>query len=209
MQYQGETHSCVDGTEHVVRGVSSGVHRIKELTDNTCEWTRVQRVDLKVKGMPKAVVQVITKNQLGFANEIQELYRRNGKEVDREKMDALTQIMRERRGEKLTDDQQVVIERCMALLGDVNDSDDGNAWKVIGRTNNRHVTMKMRYSAPKPGERQIATAKAVGVADCSPEEAAAWWMDYCSNETMRIHREKGNPARILLRGKVRRIRDAV
>jgi len=100
-KYQGETHSCVDGTEHVVRGVSSGVHRIKELTDNTCEWTRVQRVDLKVKGMPKAVAQVITKNQLGFANEIQELYRRNGKEVDREKMDALTQIMRERRGENL------------------------------------------------------------------------------------------------------------
>jgi hypothetical protein len=41
------------------------------------------------------------------------------------------------------------------------------------------------------------------VVDSSAEEVAAWLMDYCNNERMRVSREKGNLARLMLRKKAR------
>ena len=61
--------------------------------------------------------------------------------------------------------------------------------------------MSMKYFPPEKGERSIGTGKSVGIVDCSAEEVAAWVMDYCSNERMRISTEERNPARLELREK--------
>lgn len=54
------------------------------------------------------------KQELGWANELQEHFRRNGKEVDRERGVALAEIMRGRGGKPLMDDQVPVFENCKA-----------------------------------------------------------------------------------------------
>ena len=61
----------------------------------------------------------------------------------------------------------------------------------------------MKYFPPEKGERSVGTGKAVGVVGCSVEEVAAWVMDVCSNERMRISTEERNPARPELREKAR------
>lgn len=106
--------------------------------------------------------------------------------------------MTEQRGAALMKDQMPVFDRCLALLGEGGKED----WKVLPSTY-QEVKMEMRYFPPKRGERSIGAAKAVGVIDCSAEEVAAWLMDYCSNERMRIHREEGSPARLELKNKTR------
>lgn len=45
-EYRG-THYEVDGGEKMHEATSRGAHIIKECTNNTCEWTWVQQVDLK------------------------------------------------------------------------------------------------------------------------------------------------------------------
>ena len=75
-------------------------------------------------------------------------------------------------------------------------------WRVLA-TPYKDVVMSIKYIKPKHGERSVATGKVTGVVDCSAEEAAAWVMDYCSNDRMRISREEGNPARLELREKRR------
>ena len=61
----------------------------------------------------------------------------------------------------------------------------------------------MKYFPPEKGERSIGTGKAVCVVDGSAEEVAAWVMDYCNNERMRVSKEERNPARLELREKAR------
>ena len=58
---------------------------------------------------------MIAKQQLGKANELQEQLRRNGKEVDRERVAALVEVAKERRGVALMEDQAEVFKRCEAL----------------------------------------------------------------------------------------------
>ena len=86
----------------MVEGTSKGVFIIKELTENTCQLTRAQLGDLKFSSaMPVSVLDLIIKQQLVAANEVQEEFRRNGKEVDREGVSTLAKKMIERRGEPL------------------------------------------------------------------------------------------------------------
>ena len=191
------THHKVSWSLNMTVGSSKGIYIIKELTDNTCEWTRIQQVDFKVK-LPKKLLHLAATQQLGWANEVQEKFRRNGKVVDQERVDFLAEVMRARRGQPLMDDQQEVFDRCMELLGD--GGDDG--WEVL-ESPCPDVEMWMKYIPPRNGERSIATGKAVGVVDSSAEEVAAWLMDYCNNERMRISREEGNFARVMLREKAR------
>ncbi|GMI07839.1 hypothetical protein TrLO_g11582 [Triparma laevis f. longispina] len=104
--------------------------------------------------------------------------------------------MRERRGKPLMEDQLPIFKRCMALL---DGGDEG--WKVLKSPPHYCPDTKMwfKYFPHLPGERNIATGKAVGVVDCSAEEFAANMMDYCNNNDMRVSKEDGNPARLVLR----------
>lgn len=122
----GGTRNKVSG-EKMTRASSRGVIIIKELTKNTCEWTRVQQVDLKfTKVMPSSVLDIFIKQHLGWANEMQEQFRRNGKRVDRERAVALSGVMRRRRGKPLHADQERVFTECMRLFGEAGDE----GWKL-------------------------------------------------------------------------------
>ena len=137
------TNHIAPGTEKMVAATSKGIYIVKELTDNTCEWTRIQQVDFKVK-LPKKLLHLAATQQLGWANEVQEKFRRNGKVVDQERVDALAEVMRARRGQPLVDDQQEVFDRCMELLGD--GGDDG--WAVL-ESPCPDVEMWIKYIPPR------------------------------------------------------------
>ncbi|GMH50779.1 hypothetical protein TL16_g00866 [Triparma laevis f. inornata] len=198
METYAGTHHEVAGAEKMVKGTTTGVHIVKELTENTCEWTRVIQADLKFSSaMPVSVLDLVAKQELAWPNKLQEKLRRNGKEVDREVAAALAGEMIEQRRKPLMADQVVVFESCEELLG--VKAEEG--WKALESTN-KEVEMLMKYFPPKKGERSVATGKAVGVVDCSAE-VVAWQMDYCSNERMRIHKEEGHLGRLELREKAR------
>ena len=57
--------------------------------------------------LPRPVLDIFLKTQLNITNKLQEKYRRNDKEVDREKLIALAKFMRRRRGMPLTSEQEV------------------------------------------------------------------------------------------------------
>ena len=73
----------------------------------------------------------------------------------------------------------------------------GDGWKSI-KSPSVDVDMYIKYFRPKKGERSVGTGRAVGIIDCSAEEAAANLIDYCSRQRMCISQEEGNPARILV-----------
>ena len=70
----------------------------------------MQQINFKVT-LPKPVMDIFTKSNLGWANTIQEEYRRNGKEVDKEARFAMAEVMRGRKGAPLTSDQKVRVAR--------------------------------------------------------------------------------------------------
>ncbi|GMH53091.1 hypothetical protein TL16_g01370 [Triparma laevis f. inornata] len=205
--YEG-THHEVVGAENMVDGTSEGVFIVKELTENTCEYARAQMGDLKLSSrMPVSALEVVAMMQMGQANVLQEKLRRNGKEVDREGVVALAEIIGDRREVPLMEDQAPAFERCLAMLGDGGYGDEEwklsvLGWKVL-ESPSPDVRMLIKYNPPKNGERSVGTGMGLGVVDCSAEEVAAWVMDYCSNERMRISEEEGNPARLELRKKAR------
>lgn len=93
-EYKGTNHE-VDGAKKMREATSRGVHIVKELTENTCEWTRVQQqVDLKITALPATVLDITARQHLGWANEYQERFRRNWKEVDREGVAALAKVIK-------------------------------------------------------------------------------------------------------------------
>lgn len=192
------TRYRVTGAKKLYSALSEGVYMFREHTENTCEFTRAQHIDLNIARLPTRLLDFLAKQQLGRANKLHEKFRRNGEEVDRERASALARVMMALRGKPLLEDQRACFERCMALLGD---GDETN-WKAM-ESPYPDVVMKMRYFEPLRGERNIATGKAVGVADCSAHMVAARLMDYRSNERMRISKLEGNPARLELRKRAR------
>ncbi|GMI14487.1 hypothetical protein TrLO_g4880 [Triparma laevis f. longispina] len=199
LEYSGPTHHKFPNSEKMVLADCRGFDIIKPLSENTCVWTRVQQVDLKISVLPKSFFDIVARHELGYSNEVQEKYRRNEAVVDRERLDALAEKMRLRRNQPLLPDQKPVFERCMELFGDGSKDKSSYGWKSL-ESNSKEVVMSLKFFPPKEGERTIVTGKAIGVVDCSAEEAAAWVMDYCSNERMGIHREQGHPARVKVRG---------
>ncbi|GMI01553.1 hypothetical protein TrLO_g10206 [Triparma laevis f. longispina] len=81
-EYKGTKHK-VSGAEKMKAASTRGVYIIKELTWNTCEWTRAQTVDLKFSSWPVSVLDFLSKQELSWANVVQEKFKRNEKE-DRE-----------------------------------------------------------------------------------------------------------------------------
>ncbi|GMH92398.1 hypothetical protein TL16_g12337 [Triparma laevis f. inornata] len=195
--YAGEFRPQVFMNEKFIKADSTGTYIFKELTDNTCEWTWLQNADLNIARMPKNLLDFLTKSQLGWANEVQEQYKRNGRKVDRERVAALAKTMLSMQGVPLQQDQAEIFQRCLELFK--GGGDEG--WTLL-KSPSPNVEMSMKYikSSGGFGTRTIAMARGKCVIDCSAEEMAAWVMDVCSNNSMRMSREEGHPARIRLRG---------
>lgn len=65
-----------------------------------------QYFDVKIV-LPKQITYMMLKGHLNWANETQEEYRRNGREVDKETYLALAEVMESRRGKPLMSEQEV------------------------------------------------------------------------------------------------------
>jgi len=137
----------------------------------------------------KASTYLATK-QLSTANEVQEKYRRNGKAVDKEVRDVLIKRMHE--GIDLTEEQ----EKSFKGLDDIFGGDEG--WKDL-ESPVTGVEMQLKVTQQKRGKRSIGIGRGRGLADCTAEEACAWYFEYCTNERMAIDKEEGNPARLEIR----------
>ena len=68
--YQGKTYNEVPGTENMQEATCTGVHIIKDLTESTCEWTRVLQADLRIP-LPSNVLEFIAKQHIGVSTFVQ------------------------------------------------------------------------------------------------------------------------------------------
>ena len=75
-KYEG-THHKVDEMEKMFKATTRGVYIVKELTENTCECTRAQQVDLKISAVPLSVMDIVAKQHMSYFNELQEQVRSN------------------------------------------------------------------------------------------------------------------------------------
>ena len=103
----------------------------------------------------------------------------------------------------LTDDQKSIVKRCVALR-DGDDRAQGGPdntvdWQPL-KFDSPFVKMHMRFDeeANKKAKRSIAIGKAEAEIDASAAEVSAWLWDLCSNERMRMSKEDGNPARLVV-----------
>jgi hypothetical protein len=177
--------------EGFVLAETTGVYNITELAPNICRMTRIQTVDAKgyIK-LPTALEDIYTKSTMKEANRLQEKFRRNGKEVDSEVRGALVERMRE--GVELEEDQKKVFGELEELFGGEREGE----WRPL-ESPCEGVKMEIKYKQQEKGdERSVALGKAQGVADCSAEEAAAYYFEYCSRDRNAISRDAGNPARL-------------
>jgi len=118
---------------------------------------------------------------------VQEQHRRNPKIVDKEIRDALVEKMRE--GIQASEDQEKVFKELHELFG----REEG--WVDL-ESPFEDVKMKINYKQQRRGERSIALGRAECVADCTAEEACAWYIETCSNERQKLAWDDGDSARL-------------
>ena len=179
------------GNKKIEEGETFGVYICTEIAPNVCSLLRIQYVDAKFS-LPPSIMNILQKKQMRKANGIQEMFTRNGKKVDKEVREVLMERMTRR--SELNDAQQKVFENLKELLG----KDNGADWQGI-QSPYEGVTMEVKYKKQKNGKTKIVVGRAQGVADCSAEEAAAWFFEYCSRERITQSRVEGHPARLEIR----------
>ena len=180
----------------LVVGVTRGIYIMAEVAPNVCRVTRIQTVDLKFSGIHKTVmdkaIDYLTKKQLDEANRLQKKFRRNGKEVDAKVRGALVERMKE--GGELEEDQKKVFGELEELFGGEREGE----WRPL-KSPYEGVEMEIKYKQQEKGKKTLGFGRAECVADCSAEEAAAWFFEYCSRERTVMSREEGDPARLEMR----------
>ena len=173
---------------------------------------------ISLRSLRVAVMDMLTRTLLAHANERQEELRRAGKQVDKETRLALAGVVKAREGMSLTSEQEVsrwgvakwqlesnsfqrylfafqtIYQRCKEI-----EIPKGAGWTNI-RSTSPYVCMSVKNISQKNGENIVkwTAGRAEGVIDCEATEAAAWLFDYCSNERMRISKERGDPARLVV-----------
>ena len=157
----------------------------------------MQFVDLKLN-LPRPVLELLAKEELKYANRIQEKFRRNAREVDAEIREQLVERMQSGKVEPSAD-QKRYIGGLEELFGEEEDS---KGWKPLGSSREDNK-MELKHQQQKKGERSIPLGRAKVVADCSAEEAAAWLFEYCSRQRTAASRKEGDPARLEIRGERR------
>jgi len=178
--------------------------------------------------MDKAI-DYLAKNQLVEANRLQKKFRRNGKEVDAEVRGALVERMREgvemeEDQKKVFEELEELfggeeeVEKIKSLkktswksratfraslkgrmsFGKLFGGEEEGGWRPL-KSPYEGVKMEIMYKQQEKGKKTLGFGRAECIADCSAEEAAAWFFEYCSRERMALSREEGNPARLEIR----------
>lgn len=103
---------------------------------------------------------MFAKTHLAWANDLQEQFRRNGKVVDREVNHAIAEVFKTRRGMPLKQDQLEAYKSCEELENE--DGDESGGWKPIPSPF-VDISMKLKHSKPKKGERSVALGQAEAI----------------------------------------------
>ena len=145
-----------------------------------------------------AIMKIIAKGAFQYVGVLQENFRRNDKEVDREVRDAIVMKMSDQEGRSgnvdLTIEQKQIFMDLEKLF-----KDEASFLKEL-KSSAHDVKMWINYHDKKMGRSltlgKTTLAKAEGIVDCAAEEAAAWFFDFCSNERTKMSRERGDLARL-------------
>jgi hypothetical protein len=186
------------------------------------------------KTLKDKAIDYLAKKQLVQANTLQEKFRRNGKEVDAEVREALVERMKEGVelkedqkkvfgeveelfGGEEEDEKAKSLKRTSwknratfrasfkgrMSFGKLFGGEDKEGWGPL-ESPYEEVKMEIKYSQQMKGERSIALGRAYGKADCTAEEAAAWYFEYCGRERNTLGFQAGDLARLEVRKGVQR-----
>ena len=195
-EYAGEYHNTREiykqQLKKCVRGTTRAIYVVTELAKNTCVWTRLQSVDVKA-GLPKTLVEMMIKSHLAWANEVQAKYRRNGKVIDTENIDAFTKMITSWRGRFLTPEQSEINERCKNFFEGKNKENVVNnsiSWKPIQSPyHDVEMFIKLQNHSALFIDSTEASGRARGVIDATAAQVAAWIFDFNSRATQENSRE--------------------
>ncbi|GMH92687.1 hypothetical protein TrST_g1792 [Triparma strigata] len=171
----------------VVRASSKGFYNIEAVTPSVCKLTLLTKDDL---GTTVNTVGVsIEARHRREMSECEFRFKRNGKEVDRDLQTWLKQAMAPSSTlsvlHPVTEEQRKTIDRCRELA-------NRHKWNEIQSPAKR---VKMSVDDMSQGGTTKGSGRGVAILDCTAEEAAAWYYDYCSIERNRTGFEWGQPAR--------------
>jgi len=193
----------VEGFSYCVKGESTGLFIVSEKASNVCTLTRIQSVNLNAK-LPGYVIETLTKNELMWGNKLQALFKRNENVVDEEVRNFTAARMRE--GVELTDEQREIFGKLDKLF-------DRDGWQGVKSLYPRvQIWVNKNFGQQESDAKNLRMISARGetMADCSADEAAAWYFDYCSNRRLEKDRigAKGD-IRIRIPQEGERINDAL
>ena len=181
-----------DGRSFLAR--TRGIYELRKVAENVTELTMIRQDDLGGNVLATLKEIALLKITSDIVSSMQKKYERNESVVDSEVRQALAETMRKSGADvKLTAEQEEIFKK----LDDLKAS--GKGWSKL-KSPTPDIKMWMKYNQQTKGERSIATGKAEGIADCTAEEVAAWFFDYCSNERMRIIYEEGELGMLEIKG---------
>ena len=185
-----------DGNSFLANSVfakTRGIYELREVAENVTELIMVRHDELG-GNMPATVKDINLTNAVKTTTRyLQKKYERNEKVVDSEMRQALAETMRRAEEDaKLTAEQEEIFRN----LDDLKAS--GKGWSKL-KSPTPDIRMWMKYNQQRKGERSIATGMAEGIVDCTAEEAAAFFYQYCSNERTRVRSEEGELAHLELK----------
>ena len=176
------------GAVVATRAFTRGFYRIMPIADRVCQVTLVQQANFGGL-LPAIVMNKRLLSTMKTLARIQHKYERKGRLIDAEIRAVFPSPPPL---DQLADEQTAVVEGCRTL-----EAEDEREWKDL-ESPSPLVKMWVKYAKPKTGERPIALGKATAVIDCSALTTLASMAAYMSREIVKVNREEGNKARLIL-----------
>ena len=172
---------------------TKGIYELREIAENITELTLIRQDDLCCDISSESKEADVIESIKGIFTEVQKKYERNWKVVDSEVRDALVETMRKSGKElRMTAEQEDIFR----ALDDVNKC--GKDWKTL-RSPTPGVKMWIK------GDGSIRMQKVEGIVDCTAEEAAAAFFNYCSIERTQNYNKEGGLVQLEVKGRHERI----
>jgi hypothetical protein len=145
------------------KGSTKGAYIITSLAPNVCRWTRIQCIDFNATAKSDSMENFLVNKHLSWANEMQEKFKRNSKEVDAEVQAAHVEVMKE--GVTLNASQKEVFRDLEDFF---RGEGKANGWNHLNSPYSK-VKMEIKHFG-RDGEKTTGQGRAQTVADCSPEQ---------------------------------------
>jgi hypothetical protein len=185
-EYQGGGGFAHLSKEGYKLAETTGIYYISEIAPNVSQVLRIQTVDFHSDNLPDFVINLLARSQLVKAERLQEHFRRNGKEVDAEVREVVMKRMAD--GIELDKEQEKVLREMSHLF----EEDKESGWEHLDSPY-EGVEMEFKYHQQVKGKKSLVFGRAVGYADCTAEEASAWYFEGCSRERLERNWKNKSP----------------